>query len=207
MEERAEEFRLLIVHLRDSAIKGDVPSLLNLYHIDPFILDRCMTEKSGCFMQSPLHIAANLGHLEFTKEIICRKPELAEELDHLKRWSPLHMASAKVYLEIVEALLVVNSNMCFTRDQDGRNPVHVAAIYGQIHVLDKLLKARPQAALERTNDGDTVLHLCVKLSQPQALMFLANVAEDDELLNSKDGNGNTVLHLAVSAKQLEVKMK
>ncbi|XP_048495742.2 ankyrin repeat-containing protein ITN1 [Beta vulgaris subsp. vulgaris] len=148
--------------LYDAALGGDVPSLLELLRDDPLILDRCIIEKSCRFVQSPLHVATNHGHLEFIKEILCHKAELAEELDQSKRWSPLHIASAKGHLEILKELLAVNSSMCFVRDQDGRNVIHVAAMNGQIQVLGVLLRAKPQAARERTTDGETVLHLCVK---------------------------------------------
>lgn len=205
MEGKTERIQLRITRLHDAAIEGDVPSLLDLLQEDPFILDRCNVERSGCFVQSPLHVASSLGHFKFTTEILSRKPELTEELDQLKRSSPLHIASAKGHLEIVKTLLAVNPNMCFARDQDGRNPVHVAATSGQVHVLDELLRAKPQAAKERTNSGETALHLCVKHSQPEALKFIINATDDGELLNSKDGDGNTVLHLAVAAKQLEVR--
>ncbi|XP_021723963.1 ankyrin repeat-containing protein At2g01680-like [Chenopodium quinoa] len=187
----------------DAALKGDVPSLLDLLDEDPLILDRCNIENSSRVMQSPLHVAANLGHLDFIIEILRRKPEIVEELDYCytKGPSPLHLASVKGHLEVVRHLLAVKPNLCFWRDGDGRNPVHVAAMCGQVHVL---LQANSQAAWERTNNGDSVLHLCIKYRQPEALMFLSMVLDDHQLINLKDSDGNTILHLAVIAKQPEI---
>uniref|UniRef100_A0A803NEM0 Uncharacterized protein n=1 Tax=Chenopodium quinoa TaxID=63459 RepID=A0A803NEM0_CHEQI len=166
MEAQIERSQLLaITRLYDAALKGDVPSLLKLLEEDPLILDRCIIGKSGSFMQSPLHVAANIGHVNFTEEIIKQKPELVELVDQIKRSSPLHIASAKGNLKIVEILLAVNPSICYTHDQDGKTPVHVAAINGQIEVLRTLLKVEPQAAWERTIGGGTVLHLCVKHKQ------------------------------------------
>ncbi|KAK9683806.1 hypothetical protein RND81_10G165900 [Saponaria officinalis] len=196
------EFR--VKKLYDAALEGDVPSLLNLLKDDPLVLDRCNIENSSLFVQSPLHIAVNIGHLGFTNEILSRKPELAEEVDQIKRWSALHIASGKGHLEIVKALLFVSPNMCLSTDVDGLNPVHVAAVKGQVHVLDELLRAVPQAIRGRTNAGSTVLHLCVQHCQAGALEYLINVMDDAELLNLKDGDGNTVLHLAVANKQPEM---
>uniref|UniRef100_A0A803NCM5 Uncharacterized protein n=2 Tax=Chenopodium quinoa TaxID=63459 RepID=A0A803NCM5_CHEQI len=190
--------------LYDAALKGDVPSLLNLLGEDPLILDRCIIEKSGKYMQSPLHVAANFGHVNFTNKLIEKKPKLVEVVDHIKRSSPLHIACAEGHLQIVETLLVVNSSICYTHDQDGKTPVHVAAINGQIDVLRALLNLEPQAARERTMGGESVLHLCVKHKQPEALRFLVKTMDDGELLNLDDALGNTVLHLAVAAKQPEV---
>ncbi|XP_021739465.1 ankyrin repeat-containing protein BDA1-like [Chenopodium quinoa] len=206
MEAQTERSQLLpITRLYDAALKGDVPSLLELLGEDPLILDRCIIGKSGSFMQSPLHVAVNFGHVNFTKKIIEKKPKLVEVVDQLKRSSPLHIACAEGYLQIVEDLLVVNPNMCFIHDRDGKTPVHVAAMNGQIEVLRTLLKLEPQAAWERTIGDETVLHLCVKHKQPKVLKFLVETMDDGELLNLDDALGNTVLHLAVAAKQSEVR--
>ncbi|XP_021739128.1 ankyrin repeat-containing protein BDA1-like [Chenopodium quinoa] len=189
-----------VTRLLNAALEGDVPSLLSLFQQDPLILDRCIIQNSGL----PLHVAAKAGHLEFLSEILRRKPELAEEVDQSKGLSPLHIASTKGHLEIVRLLLAVKPSMCFARDRDGMNPVHVAAVNGQVQVLDELFRAMPEATRERTTGGENVLHLCVKHNQPDALRFLIDVTNDDELLNSRDSDGNTVLHLAVVAKQVEM---
>ncbi|XP_021739131.1 ankyrin repeat-containing protein At2g01680-like [Chenopodium quinoa] len=205
MEAQIERGQLhAITRLYDAALKGDVPSLLNLLGEDPLILDRCIIGKSGSFMQSPLHVAVNFGHVNFTEEIIKQKPEIVELVDQIKRSSPLHIASTKGNLLIVEVLLAVNPSICYTHDQDGKTPVHVAAINGQIEVLRILLKMEPQAAWERTIGGETVLHLCVKHKQPKALKFLIEMMDDNELLNFDDSLGFTVLQLAVAAKQSEM---
>ncbi|KAK9683802.1 hypothetical protein RND81_10G165500 [Saponaria officinalis] len=199
-----DKFEEQVKKLYNAAIEGDVPSLLKLLQQDPRILDRCNFGNSGCFIPSPLHVAADFGHLEFTREILNRKPELTEEVDQIRRWSPLHVASGKGHLEIVQALISVNPNMCLARDVDGLNPVHVSAIRGQVHVIDEILKVVPQAARERTNAGVTVLHLCVKHCQIDALIFLINVVNDAEVINLRDFDGNSILHLAVATKQPEM---
>ncbi|XP_074267710.1 uncharacterized protein LOC141591269 [Silene latifolia] len=192
---------ILTARLYDATIRGDLNSLHGLLCEDPFILDRCIIQKSDRFMQSPLHVAVNLGHLQFTTEILRLKPDLAGQLVQSTRASALHLASEKGHLEIVKKLLEVIPNMCFSRDQDGRNPVHVAAIYNHLHVLEFLVSTNPSAAREITNSHETILHLCVKYAQFEPLKYSVNAM--GELLNAKDINGNTVLHLAVVAKQLE----
>uniref|UniRef100_A0A803NCN3 PGG domain-containing protein n=1 Tax=Chenopodium quinoa TaxID=63459 RepID=A0A803NCN3_CHEQI len=187
------------IRLQDAALEGEVTLLNDLLLEDPHILDRNRyMAQNGC---SPLHVSAKAGHLGFVQMILQHKPDLAEELDQSKRWSPLHMASAKGHLEIVNVLLEANPKMCFARDIDGRNAVHISAIYGHTGVLAVLLRAKPQTALELTNAGETVFHLCVKHNRPEALQFLIAFTDNDKLLNSKDSGDNTVLHLAVAAKQ------
>ncbi|KAL7258849.1 hypothetical protein ACSBR1_004874 [Camellia fascicularis] len=135
---------------------------------DPKILDRV---KVGCFIQTPLHVAAYHGHLEFVKEILEKSPELVEVLDS-RRWSPLHVASARGHLEIVRALASKNPDMCTALDGDARTPLHLAAMKGEKKVLKKL--------------------------------FEASLYGPHELMNVKDVAGNTILHLAVRNKQLQV---
>ena len=56
-------------------------------------------------------------------------------------------------------------------------------------------------------DGEkTVLHLCVKYNQLEVLKLLVeSVSDDGEFLNSQDHEGgNTILHYAVTLKQIEV---
>ncbi|KAL2898303.1 Ankyrin repeat-containing protein BDA1 [Bienertia sinuspersici] len=201
---QTEKLELITKELYAAALNGDVSSLINLIRVDPLILDRCILEKSGLLMQSPLHVATYLGHLKFTDKLLEQKPELAEEVDQLKKWSPLHVASAKGHWQIVELLLSAKPNMCFAHDQDGWTPIHVAAVNGQIKVLEVLVQAKPQAAREQTTGGETVLHLCVKYNQLEALKSLVKITDDIELLNADDSNSSTVLHLAVATKQLEM---
>ncbi|KAI9192019.1 hypothetical protein LWI28_016997 [Acer negundo] len=133
-----------------------------------------------------------------------RKPEMAGELDARKS-SPLHLATAKGYLEIVKKLVSVNPEMCFARDRDGRNPLHIATIKGHISVLRELVNVRPQAARMSIADrGETILHLCVRYSQLEILKLLVETIGDNGFLNSKDDDGNTILHTAAADKQLEV---
>uniref|UniRef100_A0A803NCM0 PGG domain-containing protein n=2 Tax=Chenopodium quinoa TaxID=63459 RepID=A0A803NCM0_CHEQI len=173
-------------------------------------------EKSCIFMQSPLHVAVKKEHFNFVKEILRLKPELAEVVDQLKRSSPLHIAAARKegaglaepaehgHEHIIKILLEEAPNMCFVHDQDGMTPLHVAAVNGNTQVLEVFLKKKRQAALERTARGETILHLCVKNCHLDTLKALVESTYDLELLNSQDSDGNTVLHLAVAYKEVEM---
>ncbi|KAJ8450465.1 hypothetical protein Cgig2_002150 [Carnegiea gigantea] len=207
-EEREREplkLELLATRLYEAALVGDVSSLLDVLRLDASILDRCRIQRlARGFIQSPLHIAADLGHLDFVNKILESKPELAEERDHKQGCTPLHLSAAKGHLEIVNVLLAVNPNLCLERNEIGRNPVHVAAVKGQKLVLGKLLEANPQAAYERTSIGETVLHLCVKHNQLETLKFLVEFIGNAPLLNAKDSIGDTILHLALATRQVEM---
>ncbi|GAY65606.1 hypothetical protein CUMW_242430 [Citrus unshiu] len=167
--------------LYEAAMAGSVNTLLELRQQDPLILERPTV---NCLSETPLHVAALLGHEDFAKEILPQKPRIAEELDSRKS-SALHIASQKGYVGIVKALLQVIPDKCSDTDVDGRNPLHLAAMRGHIDVLEELVRAKPDAASTRL-----------------IWVLLENMG-DFELLNAKDDYGMTILHLAVADKQIE----
>ncbi|KAF8369666.1 hypothetical protein HHK36_032310 [Tetracentron sinense] len=166
---------------------------------DPLLLDRIIV---ACISDTPLHVAAILGHTDFSRELLNRSPDLAREFNS-EGSSPLHLASAKGYLDIVKELLLIDPEICFDRNQDGRTPLHVAAVKGRVEVLNELIRVKPEAIRVLTDRGETILHLCVKHNRLEALRLLVESIEKDEFLNLKDRLGNTILHLAVAKKHVE----
>ncbi|XP_004245062.1 ankyrin repeat-containing protein ITN1-like [Solanum lycopersicum] len=186
--------------LYEAAVEGDVKVLRELLEQDALILDRLTLT---CFNETPLHIASMRGHIEFVKFILTRNPLLAAELDS-QRSSALHVASIKGYIEIVKELLVVNPEMCVVGDREGRNPLHLAVIKGRVEVIKELVRVSHLAALQTTDRDENVLHLCVKHNnQLEALNVLMELISDDTLLKSRDGDGYSILHLAVADKQIQ----
>lgn len=189
--------------LYKAAMEGDVASLINQIEQDPLLLDRRIGAAATDRLETPLHIAAMLGHEAFVAELLKRKPRLARELDTTLS-SPLHLASAGNHVEVARALLQAEPDMCSVCDRDGRTPLQIAAMMGRVSVLREMLMVRGGAARAAMKRGGTILHLCVEYSQLEALELLLGNAELKDLVNSRDRNGNTVLHLAVAHKQLEV---
>ncbi|XP_044497317.1 ankyrin repeat-containing protein C6C3.08-like [Mangifera indica] len=94
--------------LYEASMRGCVATLNTLIQNDPFILHKISLTP---FTETPLHISALLGHVEFTKAIVSQKPQLVTELDSFKR-SPLHLAAAEGHGEIVKELLIANKDLC-----------------------------------------------------------------------------------------------
>ncbi|KAK3436036.1 hypothetical protein EUGRSUZ_C00688 [Eucalyptus grandis] len=185
--------------LYEAAVKGNVPSLLELLKTDKLLLDRVMT---GNHTETPLHIAAMLGHLDFVKEILAQKAEMASVQDS-QGSTPLHLAAAKGYLNIVESLVRAYPDTCSYCDKYKRNPLHVAAMKGHVNVLENLVGARPDAAHSVIEHGQTILHLCVKHNRLEALKLLIDILGNEQFINSRDEDGNTILHLAIADRQAE----
>ncbi|KAJ9688021.1 hypothetical protein PVL29_013980 [Vitis rotundifolia] len=153
---------------------------------DPLALARASVT---CFDETPLHIAAMLGHLDFAKALASHKPDMAMAID-LQGRSPLHLASANGHIEIVNMLLSLNSNICLICDEDGRTPLHLAVMKGHVEVTRELVRARPEVTGHKLDHGETILH------------SIESVREA-EFINARDDYGNTVLHTATTLKQLE----
>ncbi|XP_022864262.1 ankyrin repeat-containing protein BDA1-like [Olea europaea var. sylvestris] len=185
--------------LFEAAAEGNVNSLKTLLQEDPIILDRVIVNS---YSDTPLHVAAILGHIDFVKEILRRRPEFARELN-LCQSPPLHLTSAKGHIEVVRVLLSANPLMCLARDRNGLTPLHLAAIKGRIEVVKELVRAKPDAALVIVGQGQTILHLWVNYYQIEALKLLVNNIRDQDFTNCKDSVGNTILHLALADKQVE----
>ncbi|KAH7858602.1 hypothetical protein Vadar_025804 [Vaccinium darrowii] len=190
--------------LYEACLSGSVLALDLLIEEDQFILDR-VGSLTGFFNETPLHLVALRGHLDFTKAILTRKPTLASELDSLRR-SPLHLASTEGHVKVVQELLRVNIDVCIARDQDGRIPLHLAAMKGRVEIIWELLKVKPNSIHEKLSRGEIVLHLCVKYNRLEALKTLVQYVHSngmESLLNSRNDDGNTILHLAAALKQMD----
>ncbi|XP_050258822.1 ankyrin repeat-containing protein BDA1-like [Quercus robur] len=194
-----------IVDLYNASAIGCTTTLKSLIEKDPRILHKISLKT---FTETPLHISALLGHLDFTKTLLTQNPCLVVELDSHKR-CPLHLVSSEGHeghVEIVQELLTIYEDACLFHDQNGRIPLHYVAMRGRVEVVEKLIVARPDSVRVVLDGNKTVLHLCVKYNQLKALNLLVkSLSDDGDFLNFKtSGDGNTILHLAVMQKQIEV---
>ncbi|KAK1265057.1 hypothetical protein QJS04_geneDACA015644 [Acorus gramineus] len=189
--------------LSEAARTGDREALLELLREDPLLLDRATT-MDDCASDTPLHVSAMVGHVDFVRELLRLKPSLARARDR-HGFGPLHLASAAGHAHVVTELLAVDGGSCDLKDRYGRTAVHWAAIKGRVRVLDTLMSVRPDLGLTVTAFGETVMHLAVKGGHYEAVKYLlATRGGRERFLKAKDDDGNTVLHLAVARKQYQV---
>jgi ankyrin repeat protein len=201
MMDRRHDEEENMVALYEASRNGCVSTLTPLIQRDAHILDRVSLTS---FSETPLHLSALHGHLEFSRVLISKKPTLAKEVDSLGR-TPLHLASAEGHTEIVKALLQANKNICSAVDQYERIPLHLASMRGHIEIIKELVIARQESIRVNLN-GESVFHLCLRYNHLDALKLLVESANGDELfLKSKDHDGNSILHLAVMLKQMKVR--
>ncbi|KAG6660510.1 hypothetical protein CIPAW_03G112300 [Carya illinoinensis] len=187
------------VALYEASLNGTVSTLDTLLQRDRLILHKISLTS---FTETPLHISSLLGHLEFTNALLRRKPQLVEKVDSSGR-TALHLACAEGHTHVVKALLQANMDMCLVSDQEERIPLHLAAMRGHVKVIKELLIAHPRSISRVNLYGDNVLHLCVQYNCLDALKLLVESVNDEDFVNSKDNDGNSMLHLAVMLGQMK----
>ncbi|KAI3886937.1 hypothetical protein MKW92_040261 [Papaver armeniacum] len=204
--------------LYEASKRGDVNSLEELLEEDSVLLHRVV---NGFEYENPLGIAAMCGHVDFAVQILSRMPELATQPDQ-KGLCPLHFAARGNSISMVEVLVEANPEVCSLPDQDGRTPLHLAAMKNRTEIMRILIEKQPQAIQTLSEyQKETILHLCVKHNSLDALKLLVDklrnqhinedsvdlVSKDNKesiSVNSKDGYGNTILHLAVARKNMKM---
>ncbi|KAJ6976390.1 hypothetical protein NC653_028498 [Populus alba x Populus x berolinensis] len=137
-----------------------------------------------------------MGHVDFVKEIIRLKPVFSREVNQ-EGFSPMHIAADNGQVEIVKELMKVDIKLCRLEGRQKMTPFHHAAIRGRAEVVRIVSKMR-------LNEGENALHLAVRNIRFEAIKKLVDWIRHmnkEYLLNMKDEQGNTVLHLASWKKQ------
>ncbi|KAH7557352.1 hypothetical protein JRO89_XS11G0130100 [Xanthoceras sorbifolium] len=147
---------------------------------------------------NPLHIACEHGSLRVAIEIGRRWPKLATTANQDGDIA-MHLVSARGDGEMVEFLGKLNPGSCLVENKYTMIPLHVAVVKGHSVVIRKLVSLCPESLKKVTSKQDTVFHLALKNSQSgvfQVLVEETTKLNQGHLLNNKDDEGNTVLHIA-----------
>ncbi|KAI7988620.1 Ankyrin repeat-containing protein BDA1 [Camellia lanceoleosa] len=186
---------------------GDVETLYNLIQGDPFVLDKI---DQVPFADTPLHVAISANQTHFAKEIASLKPSFVVKLNQYG-YSPIHLVAMVGQAEIVKELITIDPKLCLLKGREKTTPLHCAAMAGHTDVINLLLDGCPQSLVELTIWNETALHLAVKSNQFKREVEDFKIIKDglkkirrEEVLNWKDKEGNTVLHLATFTKQYEI---
>ena len=188
-----------------AAKDGGIEALLKLLGSDPLILERVATTTAD----TPLHVAAMLGHLDFAKEVLKHKTNVVEYVKELNQhgYSSIHLAAANGHVNVVERLLGISHELCYLRGKGGLTPLHYASIKGRADTISLLLSSSPLCVVEETERGETALHIAVRNNQLEALRVLVEGLKRSNnlvIINWKDREGNTILHLAAARKNHQV---
>ncbi|OMP03835.1 hypothetical protein CCACVL1_02249 [Corchorus capsularis] len=188
--------------LFEAARAGNIEVLQHLLAKNPLILTDVALSGSR---ETLLHVAVKAGQLDFAHQIIQHKPEFAGEMN-MDGYRPLDIAVITGNTDIVRRLVKIEDQFQIYRlpGKDQRTPLHYAAANGRVEIINEVISTCPDSITDVTVYGETTLHLAVKNNQFQAFFVLINWLEklnQRALINFKDCDGNSVLHLATARRQ------
>ncbi|KAK7334889.1 hypothetical protein VNO80_26655 [Phaseolus coccineus] len=112
----------------------------------------------------------------------------------------LHYAASTGYLYGVEYLLRHCHTCNMEKDNDGFFPLHLASAFGHTKVVKKLLENCPDPREIVDNKGRNIVHISTIIGQFNVVKYVLQDTNDEvkDMINDKDCDGNTPLHLAAS---------
>ncbi|KAG4201791.1 hypothetical protein ERO13_A05G300400v2 [Gossypium hirsutum] len=193
--------------LREAVKAGNIDSLYAVIRKDPYILDRI---DQVPFIDTPVHVAVTSGQDDFAVEVMNLKPSLARKLN-TDGYSPIHLAIQNE--RMVLRLLEIDKDLVRVKGREGYTPLHCAAEQGNLRLLAQLLVDYPEYVRDVTIRSETALHIAAKNNKLEAVQVLAqslrrtyfySSSMGKKLLNWKDKDGNTALHVAAYNNQPQI---
>ncbi|KAE8669341.1 putative pectinesterase 49 [Hibiscus syriacus] len=144
--------------------------------------------------------ASSSGREPFTKQLTEKEAEPFLSLDYVLK---------KGHKEVAPCFLEIEKDLARVRGRKSKTPLHyVSKVANQDFFLDRFLEACPDSILDFTTQNSTALHIAVenrRLDVLQVLLrTLMKTAYHREVVNRKDENGNTALHIAASSNEAQV---
>ncbi|XVF83554.1 hypothetical protein PTKIN_Ptkin16aG0498300 [Pterospermum kingtungense] len=158
--------------LRTAASEGNVSDLYRLIQRDGNVLRRIDEVE---FIDTPLHIAAAAGCIDFAMEIMSLKPSFARKLNH-EGLSPIHIAVEKGHTELVLNLMENAKDLVRVKGKKGETSLHyVTTREENPQLLLRFLEDCPESIRDVTTENQTALHISVRNNKEEALKILCEM--------------------------------
>lgn len=144
------------------------------------------------YVETPLHIAAEMGFVECLKELLNADADVTAQMGN-KRNTALHLAAEDDFDECVAALIKAGANVN-ARNADEQTPLHVACLSQSIETVELLIKHGADVTATY-RDGRTTLHASI-VKETSAWDCTRALLESKADVNRADHFGYTPLHIA-----------
>ncbi|KAL7142014.1 hypothetical protein ABFS83_08G093900 [Erythranthe nasuta] len=158
------------------------------------------------FIDTPLHLAAGQGRTQLALEIERLMPSFGRMLNR-DGLTPVDLALQQGHRETVRAMVKLDPELVRVQGREGLTPLHHAAEMDDADLLKDFLVSCPESIEELTVREESAVHVAVKNGKLAAFRVLVDwliKTDGTEILEWKDCNGNTALHVAASTNQPQV---
>ncbi|KAJ1692763.1 hypothetical protein LUZ63_009461 [Rhynchospora breviuscula] len=180
---------------------GNEEAIRDLIRLAPSVIKDALGEKNKNG-DTALHLAAKNHHGVMVAELMKLDPEAVHN-NNKQGFSPWYIAILEGNTSVVKAMLDVNDDLTGTQFSDGTLPVHAAARMNCRELVEYFLKEYPNDALLLDHRGRNLFHFAAEQNSMCVVCGLTQVDVSheinkmvDEMINARDYEGNTPLHIA-----------
>ncbi|XP_028790314.1 protein ACCELERATED CELL DEATH 6 isoform X2 [Neltuma alba] len=136
--------------------------------------------------------------MNYCEKILRKNSELVYLKDQ-RGGTTLHLAASRGNLEVVRTIFNACPLNALEWDLKGRLPIHIACKKGHVNLVKEFVE-KPEPWFDPMDSmnqkGQNILHIAAKEGKDKVVKYILREKKLEKLLNMRDKNGNTPLHLA-----------
>ncbi|XP_075635769.1 protein ACCELERATED CELL DEATH 6-like [Castanea sativa] len=146
-------------------------------------------------VKSIAHAAITGRNIDVLDSVMNEGPHRIKERDS-KGMTPLSYAAYIGYLEGVRYFLNKFADYTYESDRNGFFPIHTASSRGHIKIVQEFIQRYPDSVELLNHQDQNILHVAAMSGKAKVVNYMLKMPELEMLVNEKDVDGNTSLHLA-----------
>ncbi|KAA8548745.1 hypothetical protein F0562_000429 [Nyssa sinensis] len=155
--------------------------------------------------RTALHAAVIRRCQECSKNLYDKKPAQIKEAD-INGWTPFHYAARFDLHSFVTYILEKGTHVAYlvAEKDDKKTALHISASFGSLSVMTKILERCPDSWEMVDGRGQNILHTAVGSKEEEIIQFISEQPWFISLINHKDADGNTPLHIYASSSDFKL---